>query len=157
MPSIAMTVNGKAVSVDAEPHTLVVEALREQLGLTGTHVGCDTSQCGACVVHVDGNSVKSCTLLALQCEGKSVTTIEGLSEGRDMHPVQEAFLETGALQCGDCTGGMILTAVALLEQHARPTDAQIVAEMNGNICRCNGYSKIFDAIRRAGEKMEGPS
>ena len=162
MPSISMTVNGKAVTVDAEPHTLLVEALREQIGLTGTHVGCDTSQCGACVVHVDGNSVKSCTLLAHQCEGKSVTTIEGLSQGSDMHPVQEAFREAHALQCGFCTPGMVMAVADLLEKNPKPSEAEIRSWLKGNICRCTGYHNSVKAAliasgQRAPDPIDGPA
>ena len=162
MPSISMTVNGKAVTVDAEPHTLLVEALREQLGLTGTHVGCDTSQCGACVVHVDGNSVKSCTLLAQQCAGKAVTTIEGLSQGSEMHPVQEAFRQAHALQCGFCTPGMVMAVADLLAKTPKPTEAEIRSWLKGNICRCTGYHNIVKAAliasgQRAPDPIEAPA
>ena len=162
MPSISMTVNGKAVTVDAEPHTLLVEALREQLGLTGTHVGCDTSQCGACVVHVDGNSVKSCTLLAQQCAGKTVTTIEGLSQGSEMHPVQEAFRQAHALQCGFCTPGMVMAVADLLAKNPKPTEAEIRSWLKGNICRCTGYHNIVKAAliasgQRAPDPIEAPA
>ena len=147
--TVSMTVNGKAVKGDVEPRTLLVQFLREHLGLTGTHVGCDTSQCGACVVHVDGASIKSCTLLAVQAEGAQVTTIEGLANGNDLHPMQAAFLEHDGFQCGYCTPGQIMSATALLAE-GRPLSDEAVKEwMSGNICRCGAYPNIRAAIREA--------
>ena len=148
--TVSMTVNGKAVSKAAEPRTLLVQFIRETLGLTGTHVGCDTSQCGACVVHVNGRSVKSCTLLAAQAEGAQVTTIEGLA-GADgtLHPVQEAFREHHGLQCGFCTPGMVMSAVDLLQTNPNPSEHDVRDWLEGNICRCTGYHNIVKAILSA--------
>jgi carbon-monoxide dehydrogenase small subunit len=154
MPTVAMTVNGKNVSGDVEPRTLLVQFLRETLGLTGTHVGCDTSQCGACVVEVDGDSVKSCTLLAVQCEGAKVTTIEGLANGGELHPMQEAFREHHGLQCGFCTPGMIMSAVDLVKKNPSPSEQEIRHWLEGNLCRCTGYHNIVKAID-AGAKAMG--
>src|SRR6266576_7029658 len=147
MSAVAMTVNGKAVTADIDPRTLLVQFLRENLRLTGTHVGCDTSQCGACVVHVNGRAVKSCTVFALQVDGEAVTTVEGLARGGQLHPVQAAFQEHHGLQCGFCTPGMIMTAVDMLARHKNPDDATIRHELEGNICRCTGYLNIIKAIR----------
>ncbi len=156
MATVSMTVNGKAVSKDAEPRTLLVQFLRENLGLTGTHVGCDTSQCGACVVHVNGKSVKACTLLAAQAEGAQVTTIEGLA-GADgsLHPVQEAFREHHGLQCGFCTPGMVMSAVDLLQTNPTPSETEVRDWLEGNICRCTGYHNIVKAILAASDQMAG--
>jgi carbon-monoxide dehydrogenase small subunit len=154
MPTVSMTVNGKNVSGTVEPRTLLVQFLRETLGLTGTHVGCDTSQCGACVVHVDGDSVKSCTMLAVQCEGAKVTTIEGLANGNELHPMQEAFREHHGLQCGFCTPGMIMSAVDLVKQNPSPSEQEIRHWLEGNLCRCTGYHNIVKAID-AGAKAMG--
>ena len=144
---VAMTVNGKSVSGKVEARTLLVQFLREHLGMTGTHVGCDTSQCGACVVHVDGKSVKSCTMLAVQAEGAKVLTIEGLAESAEkLHPMQEAFRENHALQCGFCTPGMLMAAQDLLKQGGKPTREEIREHISGNYCRCTGYQAIVDAI-----------
>ncbi len=151
MTSVSMTVNGKAVAGEIEPRTLLVHFLREHLGLTGTHVGCDTSQCGACVVHIDGTSVKSCTVLALQAEGADVLTIEGLATGEVLHPMQEAFREHHALQCGFCTPGMVLSAVDLLVNNPDPTETEIRAWLEGNLCRCTGYHNIVKAIKACAE------
>ena len=150
MATVSMTVNGKAVSKEAEPRTLLVQFIRENLGLTGTHVGCDTSQCGACVVHVNGKSVKACTLLAAQAEGAQVTTIEGLA-GTDgsLHPVQEAFREHHGLQCGFCTPGMVMSAVDLLNTNPNPSETEVRDWLEGNICRCTGYHNIVKAILSA--------
>ncbi len=154
MTSVSMTVNGKAVSADVEDRTLLVQYLRENLELTGTHVGCDTSQCGACVVHVDGKAVKSCTMLAAQAEGASVTTIEGLANGGDLHPVQAAFREHHGLQCGFCTPGMIMSAVDMINRHDGPLDEKTIREeLEGNICRCTGYHNIVKAIKAASDQM----
>ena len=149
MPQVKMEVNGKQVAGDVQPNTLLVEFIRQTLGLTGTHVGCDTSQCGACVVHVNGNSVKSCTMLAAQAEGAKVTTIEGLAAGSDLHPVQAAFKEAHALQCGFCTPGMVMSAVDLLKKNSKPSEAEIRSWLNGNICRCTGYHNIVKAVQIA--------
>ena len=147
MPKVSMTVNGKAVTGEVETRTLLVEFLRENLRLTGTHVGCDTSQCGACVVHVNGDSVKSCTLLAVQAEGANVVTIEGLAAADGtLHPMQEAFREHHALQCGFCTPGMVMSAVDLLAKVPNPTEQQIREWLEGNLCRCTGYHNIVKAI-----------
>ena len=155
MPTASMTVNGKAVSAEVEARTLLVQYLREKLGLTGTHVGCDTSQCGACVVHVDGHAVKSCTLLALQAEGAEVTTIEGLAVNGKLHPMQEAFREHHGLQCGFCTPGMVLAAIEIAQRHP-VLDEQIVRkELDGNICRCTGYHNIVKAILAGATEMRG--
>ena len=153
MSTIKLTVNGKAVSADVEDRTLLVHLLRETLNLTGTHVGCDTSQCGACTVHVDGRAVKSCTMLAVQADGATVRTIEGLANGEELHPMQAAFWEKHGLQCGFCTPGMIMTAVDLLERIPDPTDAEIRHAIEGNFCRCTGYQNIVLAIRHAAETM----
>ena len=149
MPSVSLTVNGRQVSAEVEPRTLLVQMLREKLDLTGTHVGCDTSQCGACVVHVDGASIKSCTILAVQCEGTQVTTIEGLAQGDKLHPMQEAFREHHGLQCGFCTPGMVMSAVDLLKNNPKPTEREIREWLEGNICRCTGYHNIVKAIQAA--------
>ncbi len=154
MPKVSMTVNGQAVSADVEARTLLVDFIREQLRLTGTHVGCDTSQCGACVVHVDGRALKSCTTLAAQCEGASVTTIEGLAKGDDLHPMQEAFRENHGLQCGFCTPGMIMSAVDMVKRHGGKLDEQTIRhELEGNLCRCTGYHNIVKAIAAGSEAM----
>jgi carbon-monoxide dehydrogenase small subunit len=150
MISVSMTLNGKPVSADVQARTLLVDLLRDGLDLTGTHVGCDTSQCGACVVHVDGLAVKACTMLAAEADGATVTTIEGMA-GPDgtLHPIQEAFREHHGLQCGFCTPGMIMTAAALLKETPKPTEAQIRDHLEGNICRCTGYHNIVKAILAA--------
>ncbi|MHB8398369.1 MAG: (2Fe-2S)-binding protein, partial [Candidatus Limnocylindrales bacterium] len=150
---IALVVNGERREADVEPRRLLVELLREDLGLTGTHVGCDTSQCGACTVHVDGRAVKSCTMLAVQAEGTSITTIEGMAAGEALHPLQTAFWEKHGLQCGFCTPGMIMAAADLLGRTADPTDDEIRHAIQGNICRCTGYQNIVIAIRAAGEAV----
>ncbi len=151
-----MTVNGQRVSAEVEGRTLLVELLREHLQLTGTHVGCDTSQCGCCTVHVDGKGVKSCTLLALACEGASVTTIEGLAAGGKLHPMQEAFREHHALQCGYCTPGMIMSAVDMVKRKGHDLDEHTIrAQLEGNICRCTGYHNIVIAIQAGAAAMKG--
>ena len=152
MPILKVLVNGEAVERDVEARTLLVDFLREELRLTGTHVGCDTSQCGACVVHVDGVSVKSCTMLALQAEGAEVTTIEGLASNGELHPMQSAFKEHHGLQCGFCTPGMVMSAVDLLEQEPNPSGTDIRDWLEGNLCRCTGYHNIVKAIRGVAEK-----
>ena len=155
MPAVSMTVNGKKVSADVEPRTLLVHYLREHLGLTGTHVGCDTSQCGACVIHINGESVKSCTLLAAQAEGAKVTTIEGLADGDKLHPMQEAFREHHALQCGFCTPGMVMSAIDLVKKNKNPSEKEIREWLSGNLCRCTGYHNIVKAIAAAAQTMRG--
>ena len=154
MPTVSMTVNGKAVSGDVEARTLLVHFIRDKLGLTGTHVGCDTSQCGACVVHVNGKSIKSCTLLAVQAEGAKVTTIEGLANGAELHPMQAAFRENHGLQCGFCTPGMVMSALDLVQQKPSPSEQDVRDWLEGNICRCTGYQNIVKAIQ-AGAKAMG--
>jgi carbon-monoxide dehydrogenase small subunit len=151
MTALSLTVNGKAVKADVEDRTLLVHFLRDSLHLTGTHVGCDTSQCGACVVLANGRSVKSCTMFALQADGDSIETIEGLAKGGTLHPVQAAFQEHHGLQCGFCTPGMIMTAVDMLARHQQLDDATIRRELEGNICRCTGYLNIIKAIRSVAE------
>mgnify|MGYP001222935382 CR=1 FL=1 len=154
MATVTMTVNGKEVSGEVEPRTLLVQFLRDTLRLTGTHVGCDTSQCGACVVHVDGRAVKSCTALALSCEGAEVVTIEGLAHGSDLHPMQEAFRDHHGLQCGFCTPGMIMSAVDMVNRKGHDLDeATIREELEGNICRCTGYHNIVKAVEAGAKAM----
>ena len=157
MPQVNLTVNGKSVSATVEGRTLLVELLREKLGLTGTHVGCDTSQCGACVVHVNGVSAKSCTMLALQADGTSVLTIEGLAAADGtLHPMQEMFREHHALQCGFCTPGMLMSAIDLVNSHPNGlTEEQIRHGLEGNLCRCTGYHNIVKAIAAAAKLMQG--
>jgi aerobic carbon-monoxide dehydrogenase small subunit len=150
---ISVTVNGVRHQATVEPRTLLVYFLREQLGLTGTHVGCDTSQCGACTVHLNGRAVKSCTVFAVQANGAEVRTIEGLANGDRFHPVQEGFREKHGLQCGYCTPGMIMTAVQLLENNAHPTEDEIKHALEGNLCRCTGYVNIVESIKWAADKM----
>ena len=152
MPILNVLVNGEAVERDVEARTLLVDFLREELRLTGTHVGCDTSQCGVCVVHVDGVSVKSCTMLALQAEGAEVTTIEGLASNGELHPMQSAFKEHHGLKCGFCTPGMVMSAVDLLDQEPNPSNTDIRDWLEGNLCRCTGYHNIVKAIRGVAEK-----
>ena len=152
--TVSMTVNGKQVSAEAENRTLLVQYLRESLGMTGTHVGCDTSQCGACTVHIDGLPIKSCTILARQVDGKDVTTIEGLADGDTLHPMQEAFRENHALQCGFCTPGMVMSAIGIVERNKDSLDEKTVREeLEGNFCRCTGYHNIVKAILAAHEDM----
>jgi carbon-monoxide dehydrogenase small subunit len=148
-----MTVNGQERTGEVEPRTLLVHFLRDHLGLTGTHVGCDTSQCGACVITVDGKTTKSCTLLAVQADGSEVQTIEGLAEDGVYHPVQEGFWEEHGLQCGYCTPGMIMSSVSLLKRNPNPTEAEIRHELEGNICRCTGYENIVKSVQYAAEKL----
>jgi carbon-monoxide dehydrogenase small subunit len=152
MVQVSMKVNGRVRKGQVEPRTLLVHFLREGLNLTGTHVGCDTSQCGACTILIDGRSVKSCTMFAVQAEGAEVTTIEGLATDGDLHPVQVGFWEEHGLQCGYCTPGMILSAVNLLQDHPQPTEAQIREGIVGNLCRCTGYQHIVNAIQHAANK-----
>ncbi|MCG8353114.1 MAG: (2Fe-2S)-binding protein [Chloroflexales bacterium] len=153
MTAISVTVNGKKHQSDVEPRTLLVHYLREQLNLTGTHIGCDTSQCGACVVLLNGQSVKSCTVLAVQADGAEVTTIEGLAQNNQLHPIQEGFWEKHGLQCGYCTPGMIMAAYDLLQKNPNPTDDEIRHGLEGNLCRCTGYENIVRAVQYAAEKM----
>ena len=153
MAQIKLNVNGKSHTCEVQPNTLLVDLLRQDLGLTGTHVGCDTSQCGACVVHMDGRSVKACTTLAMQADGASVTTIEGLADGDQLHPMQAAFKEAHGLQCGFCTPGMVMSAVDLLKQNPNPTEDEIRSWLKGNICRCTGYHNIVKAIQIAANEM----
>jgi aerobic carbon-monoxide dehydrogenase small subunit len=153
MPTVTIRVNGKASTATVEPRTLLVQFLRENLGLTGTHVGCDTSQCGACVVDLDGSSVKSCTMLAVQADGAAVTTIEGLADGDKLHPMQEAFRENHGLQCGFCTPGMVMSAVDFAKRHKNPDEREIREWLEGNICRCTGYHNIVKAIKAGTEAM----
>jgi carbon-monoxide dehydrogenase small subunit len=150
---ISLTVNGTTRELDVEPRRLLVQAIREDLGLTGTHVGCDTSQCGACTVHVDGKAVKSCSMLAVQADGTDVRTIEGLKSDGELHPIQAAFWEKHGLQCGFCTPGMIMAAADLLGRNDDPTDAEIRHAIEGNFCRCTGYQNIVAAIREAASVM----
>ena len=151
MTTIKMTVNGKSCSGEVEDRVLLANFLRDTLNLTGTHVGCDTSQCGACTVHVDGRAIKSCTLLAVQADGADVVTIEGLAKNGKLHPAQQAFTECHALQCGFCTPGMIMTTAALIKDNPKPTDDEIVHGLEGNLCRCTGYLNIVKAVKRAAE------
>ena len=153
--TVSMTVNGAARSADVEARTLLVHFLRDILGLTGTHVGCDTSQCGACVAHVDGVAVKSCTMLAVQAEGASVTTVEGLADGDALHPMQEAFRDRHGLQCGFCTPGMVMTAVDIAARFPAPDEATVRRELEGNLCRCTGYRNIVKAIAAGARAMGG--
>ena len=149
MRRITLTVNGIRHEAEVEPRELLVYVLRERLGLTGTNVGCDTSSCGACTVLIDGESVKSCTMLAVQADGREVTTIEGLAENGSLHPVQQAFHEQHGVQCGYCTPGMIMATVSLLEEHPDPSEDEIRAALEGNLCRCTGYQNIVAAVRQA--------
>ena len=153
MSLLKLTVNGRPVESEVEPQTLLVELLRGPLALTGTHVGCDTSQCGACTVLLDGAAVKSCSVLALQAQGRSVTTVEGLAQDGALHPLQQAFVDCHGLQCGFCTPGMLMSAAALLQHNPAPSDDQIVDALEGNLCRCTGYVNIVAAVRQAAQVM----
>jgi carbon-monoxide dehydrogenase small subunit len=155
MASINLQVNGESHALDVEPRTLLVELLREHLRLTGTHVGCDTSQCGACTVWVDGKAVKSCAMLAVEADGAAVTTIEGLAQNGEMHPMQMAFHTCHGLQCGFCTPGMVMTAVELVRRNPQPTEDQVRHGLEGNLCRCTGYHNIVKAVLSAAETMRG--
>lgn len=155
MPEISLEVNGKPVRADVSGHMLLSDFLRQNLALTGTHVGCDTSQCGACVVHLNGNSVKSCTVLAAQTAGAKITTIEGLSQGGQLHPLQAAFREAHGLQCGFCTPGMIMSAADLLAKNPNPSEQDIRSWLLGNICRCTGYHNIVKAVQIAAGQTSG--
>ena len=153
MTTLQLQVNGQPVAADVAPNTLLVELIRTTLGLTGTHVGCDTAQCGACTVLLDGRAVKSCSLLALQAQGGSVQTVEGLAQGEQLHPIQEAFSACHGLQCGYCTPGMMMSAAGLLAQTPQPSEAQIVHALEGNLCRCTGYVNIVAAVQQAADTM----
>ena len=155
MPEVSMTVNGKAVTADADARTLLVQYLRAGLRLTGTHVGCDTSQCGACVVHVDGKAVKACTMFAWQAEGATIMTIEGLAQNGKLHPMQEAFRDNHGLQCGFCTPGMVMSAIDLVKRIPNPSETQIREGLEGNICRCTGYHNIVKSIQAGAAAMRG--
>jgi aerobic carbon-monoxide dehydrogenase small subunit len=151
MRRVALSVNGARTELDLEPRELLVYVLRDRLGLTGTNVGCDTSSCGACTVLVDGEAVKSCTVLGVQADGAEITTIEGLAQNGELHPIQQAFHEQHALQCGFCTPGMVLTTVNLLEEHPSPSEAEVRKALEGNLCRCTGYQNIVKAVQAAAE------
>jgi carbon-monoxide dehydrogenase small subunit len=153
--NVSMTVNGQEVSADVEARTLLVHFIRENLHLTGTHVGCETGYCGACTVHVDGAPIKSCTMLVVQAEGSEIITIEGLAQNGELHPVQEGFWERHGLQCGFCTPGMIMSAAALLTENNNPTESEIRHGIEGNLCRCTGYHNIVRAVEYAGAKVRG--
>ena len=156
MSTVSMTVNGKAVCGEVESRTLLVQFLRENLGFTGTHVGCDTSQCGACVIHVNGKSVKSCTMLAIQADGAEVTTIEGLADEAGLHPMQQAFMDNHGLQCGFCTPGMVMSALDIVNRNGNELDESTVRkELEGNICRCTGYHNIVKAVKAGAKAMGG--
>ena len=152
---ISVTVNGVKHEAEVEPRELLVYFLRDRLALTGTHVGCDTSQCGACTVHLNGRAVKSCTVLAIQADGAEITTIEGIARGEKLHPVQQGFYEKHGAQCGYCTPGMIMTAVHLLQTNPNPTEQEIRHALEGNLCRCTGYVNIVEAIQWSAERMRG--
>jgi carbon-monoxide dehydrogenase small subunit len=152
---ISVTINGEQREADVESRLLLVHFIRETLGLTGTHIGCETTSCGACTVLLDGKAVKSCTVFAVQADGRQIMTVEGLAQGSQLHPIQEGFFEKHGLQCGFCTPGMMLTACALLEQNHNPSEEQIRWGISGNLCRCTGYVNIIEAIRYAAEKMYG--
>ena len=154
MTTVSLSLNGKQVSADVPDNTLLVNYIRETMSMTGTHVGCDTSQCGACVVHVDGESVKSCTMLAAAAEGASVTTIEGIALGDGLHPMQQAFHENHGLQCGFCTPGMVMAAIELVKDNPNPSETEIREGLEGNICRCTGYHNIVKSVQ-AGARMMG--
>jgi carbon-monoxide dehydrogenase small subunit len=154
---IAFVVNGTPHELDVEPRRLLVQALREDLDLTGTHVGCDTSQCGACTVHVDGRAIKSCSMLAVQADGRDIKTIEGLADGENLHPMQAAFWEKHGLQCGFCTPGMLLASKALLEENPDPSEEEIRWALSGNLCRCTGYQNIVNAVQWTARKLQSDS
>jgi carbon-monoxide dehydrogenase small subunit len=152
--SISLTVNGKAVTATVEPHILLVQFLREELRLTGTHIGCDTAQCGACTVHLDGRAIKSCNILAVQADGSSVTTIEGMAKDGELHPMQAAFKDCHGLQCGFCTPGMVMSAVALAAQQPDLTETDVREQLDGNLCRCTGYHNIVKAVMQGARAMK---
>ena len=153
MTNVNLTLNGKAVSADVPDNTLLVSFIRETMALTGTHVGCDTSQCGACVVHVNGETVKSCTMLAVAAEGAEVTTIEGIGSAEALHPMQQAFHENHGLQCGFCTPGMVMSAIELVEKNPNPSEQDVREGLEGNICRCTGYHNIVKSVQAGAQKM----
>jgi len=155
MTNVNLTLNGKAVSADVPDNTLLVSFIRETMALTGTHVGCDTSQCGACVVHVNGESIKSCTMLAVAAEGAEVTTIEGIGSAESLHPMQQAFHENHGLQCGFCTPGMVMSAIELVEKNPNPSEQDVREGLEGNICRCTGYHNIVKSVQAGAQKMGG--
>ena len=155
MTNVNLTLNGKAVSADVPDNTLLVSFIRETMTLTGTHVGCDTSQCGACVVHVNGESVKSCTMLAVAAEGAEVTTIEGIGSAESLHPMQQAFHENHGLQCGFCTPGMVMSAIELVEKNPNPSEQDVREGLEGNICRCTGYHNFVKSVQAGAQKMGG--
>jgi len=155
MTNVNLTLNGKAVSADVPDNTLLVSFIRETMALTGTHVGCDTSQCGACVVHVNRESVKSCTMLAVAAEGAEVTTIEGIGSAESLHPMQQAFHENHGLQCGFCTPGMVMSAIELVEKNPNPSEQDVREGLEGNICRCTGYHNIVKSVQAGAQKMAG--
>ena len=155
MINISLTVNGKSISKDVEPKTLLSSFLRENLNLTGTHIGCDTSQCGACSIHLNGKAVKSCSVLAVQADGSEVTTIEGIADGEKLHPMQEAFRENHGLQCGFCTPGMIMSSIKLVENNPKISEKEIRKGLEGNICRCTGYNNIVKSVVSASKVMGG--
>ena len=155
MAPVSVTVNGVRYAEEVEPRLLLVHLIRDRLGLTGTHVGCDTSSCGACTVHVDGDAVKSCTILAVQCDGSEVTTIEGLGSEEDLHPLQQAFWEHHGLQCGYCTPGMIMAAADLIAKQPSPSEEDVREALAGNLCRCTGYQNIVKAVLAAAGRMSG--
>ena len=155
MTTVSFELNEKAVSADVPDHTLLVTFIRENMGLTGTHIGCDTSQCGACVVHVNGESVKSCTMLAAMAEGAEVITIEGIADGNEMHPMQQAFHEHHGLQCGYCTPGMVMSAIELVKNNPDPSEQEVREGLEGNICRCTGYHNIVKSVQAAAQTMGG--
>jgi carbon-monoxide dehydrogenase small subunit len=154
---ISVTVNGTAHTHDVEPRTLLVHYIREQVGLTGTNIGCDTSSCGACTIHVDGESVKSCTVLAVQADGADITTIEGLGTPDNLSPVQQAFIDCGGFQCGICTPGQIVATTALLNENAKPNEDEIKEWLMGNLCRCTGYYQIIDSVKKASGQPVPPT
>ena len=151
---VSITINGSAQSHEVEPRTLLVHYIREQAKLTGTNIGCDTSSCGACTVHLDGEAVKSCTILAAQADGGAVTTIEGLATNGEMHPMQKAFMENHGLQCGYCTPGMVMAAIGLLNENPKPTDEEVRLGLEGNLCRCTGYTNIVKSVLAAANKQD---
>jgi len=155
MVNVSLQVNGRTMSAEVETPTLLLDLLRGPLGLTGTHAGCDTGQCGACTVHLDGQAVKSCSVLAVQAAGRAVTTVEGLAQGDALHPVQQAFIDCHGLQCGFCTPGMMMAAACLLKHTPQPTEAEIVHALEGNLCRCTGYVNIVAAVQQAARSAQG--
>ncbi len=155
MAKISLNINGKDVAHDVPDNTLLVNFIRETLGMTGTHVGCDTSQCGACVIHVNGESVKSCTMLAAMADGAQITTIEGVADGNNMHPMQQAFHENHGLQCGFCTPGMVMSAIELAQKNPKPSEQEVRDGLEGNICRCTGYHNIVKSVQAGAAKMAG--